>query len=157
MGGRRGRWLSATAGLQEKAYLPPAQMEVPGTLWDTPSIPSPWTPCLTLPPTHPQPRQMLIREGRVLPASLPGSTRHLLSRRPVLPYRQTDSFRQAETRAILVSFRPGPFPQAAAGTAPSASEARLNEWSQPGQEATERPPLSFRDEMTVSWGSNQRA
>lgn len=70
---------------------------------------------------------------------------------------QTDSFRQAETGAIPVSFHPGPFPQAASGTAPGASEAKLNEWSWPGQEATERPLLSFVDEMTVSEGTNQKA
>lgn len=59
--------------------------------------------------------------------------------------------------AIQVGFHPGQFPQAASGTVPSASEAKLNEWSWTGQEATERPLPSSGDEMTVSSGRSQKA
>ena len=116
-----------------------------------PTLSSGRKPCLTH-PLHPTRAGASLGSTEYLPPPL--LVAHVTfyhSSQSLLP---DTEFRQADTVAILVSFHPGPFPQAAFGTAPSALEAKLNEWSWTGQEATERPLLSFRGEITVSWGWN---
>ena len=78
--------------------------------------------------------QVLVREALSTP---PRSTHHVL---------------RSCSLAVRVSGHRGQFPHASFGTAPSAWEAKLNEWT--SQEATERPLLSFSGKRTVSWGRN---
>ena len=78
--------------------------------------------------------QVLVREAL---STSPRSTHHILC---------------SYSLAVRVSGHRGQFPHASFGTAPSAWEAKLNEWT--SQEATERPLLLLSGKRTVSWGRN---